>query len=75
MEQDAASLIIQAVQMQGMMCVGYIHSLLLAEHPGAAIPSSPRLQTHTRMATHPPAPCHGDAALPHRSPVLLGAMW
>ena len=74
-EQDAASLTIRAAQTQGVMCVGYIHSLLLAEHPGAAVPRPPHLRTPAPMATSPPAPCRGDVAQPHRSPVLLGAMW
>lgn len=42
-EQDVASLTIRAAPTWGMMCVGYIHSLLLAMHPRVTIPSSPPL--------------------------------
>lgn len=48
-EQDVASLTTQAVQTQGTMCVGYIHSLLLAEHP--KLPPTADSHTHGRVPT------------------------
>lgn len=60
----------------GSADTGY-HVCRLHPQPAAcrASQAPPPLQTHTRTAARPPAACCGDAAQPHRSPVLLGAMW
>lgn len=71
-EQNVASLTIQAVEMQVMIRVSYIYNLLLAECPRVAIPSSPPASKCAHKHGH--SPTHAVPWGCGPAPLLTGAV-